>query len=297
MRVGIQTESKLMSQLHPLAALIYFVALFTLLLIINHLLLTVLLFASLVGLCRWYLGRHRVGQLLKGVSSLMILIWGLNVLLNQTGPVWWQWSVGPLTFRLTKTAVLYGGTMALSLGGMILAFVWFNQIMTTPKLSYLLFPVVPRLAMLLTISLRMVHLFTVKFRRLVMLQKTRNVVVSEGSWRQRLQQTGQFLRILLIDSVSSAMETAVLMEARGFGAHKRSYYRTFRWTTVDTVFTVGSVGLFAISLYLRFLGWGWTTDVRQFLWWQKTDGWFVLPLAIFLGVPVIGEVGYRLCQN
>ncbi|GEB74893.1 hypothetical protein LBR04_16320 [Levilactobacillus brevis] len=227
----------------------------------------------------------------------MILIWGLNVLLNQTGPVWWQWSVGPLTFRLTKTAVLYGGTMALSLGGMILAFVWFNQIMTTPKLSYLLFPVVPRLAMLLTISLRMVHLFTVKFRRLVMLQKTRNVVVSEGSWRQRLQQTGQFLRILLIDSVSSAMETAVLMEARGFGAHKRSHYRTFRWTTVDTVFTVGSVGLFAISLYLRFLGWGWTTDVRQFLWWQKTDGWFVLPLAIFLGVPVIGEVGYRLCQN
>ncbi|MCF7522440.1 hypothetical protein L3X07_01735 [Levilactobacillus brevis] len=79
---------------------------------------------------------------------MMILIWGLNVLLNQTGPVWWQWSVGPLTFRLTKTAVLYGGTMALSLGGMILAFVWFNQIMTTPKLSYLLFPVVPRLAML-----------------------------------------------------------------------------------------------------------------------------------------------------
>ncbi|MCF7522439.1 energy-coupling factor transporter transmembrane protein EcfT [Levilactobacillus brevis] len=143
----------------------------------------------------------------------------------------------------------------------------------------------------------MVHLFTVKFRRLVMLQKTRNVVVSEGSWRQRLQKTGQFLRILLIDSVSSAMETAVLMEARGFGAHKRSHYRTFRWTTVDTVFTVGSVGLFAISLYLRFLGWGWTTDVRQFLWWQKTDGWFVLPLAIFLGVPVIGEVGYRLCQN
>ncbi|MCF7522441.1 hypothetical protein L3X07_01740 [Levilactobacillus brevis] len=63
--MGIQTESKLMSQLHPLVALIYFVAVFTLLLIINHLLLTVLLFASLVGLCRWYLGRHRVGQLLK----------------------------------------------------------------------------------------------------------------------------------------------------------------------------------------------------------------------------------------
>lgn len=297
MRVGIFDELTFFSRLHPLVAAIYFVELFTLLLIFNHLVLTLALFVGLCGLCGWYFDRQKVWRTLKGVGSLMAMIWLFNVILNQTGRPLWVGHLGSFTVRITQTAVLYGVTMALSLGGMILAFVLFNGVITTPKLSYLLFPVVPRLAMLLTISLRMVNLFTQKFRRLVMLQKTRGIVVSEGAWRGRLQKTGQLLRILLIDSVSAAMETAVLMEARGFGAKKRSHYQTFRWQAMDAVFGVVSLLVFAIIVGLRLHGWGWTGDITQFGVLGSGDWWAGLIMIGFINLPLMGEVGYRLCEN
>ncbi len=298
MRVGIFDELTFFSRVHPLVAAGYFVELFTLLLIFNHLLLTLALFAGLSGLCSWYFNRQKVLSTLKGVGSLMVLIWLFNVVLNQTGAhALWVGHLGSLTFRVTQTAVLYGLTMALSLGGMILAFVLFNGVITTPKLSYLLFPVVPRLAMLLTISLRMVNLFTQKFRRLVMLQKTRGVVVSEGSWRLRLQKTGRLLRILLIDSVSSAMETAVLMEARGFGSKKRSHYQTYRWQAMDGAFGLVSLVMFGLVIGLRTFGWGWTGDITQFTLINGSDGWLAVSVILFTSLPLMGEVGYRVCEN
>ncbi|AYM02389.1 energy-coupling factor transporter transmembrane component T [Levilactobacillus yiduensis] len=298
MQVGIFDEMTFFSRLHPLVAAGYFVELFTLLLIFNHLLLTLVLFASLCGLCGWYFNRQKVWGTLKGVGSLMALIWAFNVVLNQTGThALWVGHLGGLTFRVTQTAVLYGLTMALSLGGMILAFVLFNGVITTPKLSYLLFPVVPRLAMLLTISLRMVNLFTQKFRRLVMLQKTRGVVVGEGSWRLRLQKTGQLLRVLLIDSVSSAMETAVLMEARGFGNKKRSHYQTYRWQAMDGAFGLVTLVMFVLVIGLRTLGWGWTGDITQFTTLNGGDWWLAGSVLIFASLPLMGEVGYRVCEN
>jgi len=298
MTIGIFDELNFFSRLHPLTATIYFVELFTLLLIFNHLVITAVLFAGLWGLCGWYFNRQKVWGTIKGVGSLMAMIFVFNVILNQTGAgTLWQWQLGSWTFRITRTATLYGLTMALSLGGMILAFVLFNGVITTPKLSYLLFPIVPRLAMLLTISLRMVNLFTQKFRRLIMLQKTRNVVLNEGTWRERLQKTGRLLRILLIDSVSSAMETAVLMEARGFGAKKRSHYQTFCWQLMDGLFIACSLGVFALILICRFQGWGWTGDVTQFTIYNPADLWVIVPTLIFVGLPLAGEVGYKLCEN
>lgn len=298
MQVGIFDELNFFSRLHPLTATIYFVELFTLLLIFNHLLVTFTLFVGLAILCAWYFSRQMVWRTIKGVGSLMLMIFAFNVILNQTGKVTlWQWQVGDWLFRITQTAVLYGLTMALSLGSMILAFVLFNGVLTTPKLNYLLFPIVPRLAMLLTISLRMVNLFTQKFRRLIMLQKTRNVVLNEGTWRERLQKTGKLLRILLIDSVSSAMETAVLMEARGFGAKKRSHYQTFRWQPMDGAFIAAGLAVFSLILVLRFLGWGWTGDVTQFNALHPNDWWLVMPALGFVALPLVGEVGYRLCEN
>lgn len=298
MTIGIFDELTFLSRLHPLTVAIYFIELFTLLLLFNHLLVTVALFGSLLGLCGWYFNRRKVGGTLKGVGSLMLMIWLFNVILNQTGTrVLWQWQLGSWTLRVTQSAVLYGTTMALSLGGMILAFVLFNGVVTTPKLSYLLFPVVPRLAMLLTISLRLVDLFTQKFHRLVRLQKTRNLVLTEGSWGQRLKKTGQLLRILLIDSVSSAMETAVLMEARGFGAHKRSHYQTYQWQGMDVLFGGVSMCFFGLILILRFQGWGWTGDVTQFTWLAPTDWWLLVPVIGLTSLPLLGEVGYRLCEN
>ncbi|AKP65377.1 cobalt ABC transporter permease [Levilactobacillus koreensis] len=296
--VGTLASTSFFSQVHPAVVAVYFIELFALLLVFNHLILAIALFSGLLAISCWYFSRQRIVSVLKGIGSLMAVIVLFNLLLNQNGRgVLWRLTLGPVTFRLTRTGLLYGCTMAILLGAMILAFILFNGILTTPKLSYLLFPIVPRLAMLLTISLRLVSLFTQKFRRLVMLQKTRGIVVTEGSWRQRIQKTGRLMRILLIDSVSSAMETAVLMEARGFGAHKRSHYQTYSWQPLDVIFGTCGLLLFGLIISFRWRGFGWTTNVYQMTAGSSADWWLVLPLLVFVGLPVLGEGMYRLWEN
>ena len=296
--IGTVKSTTFFSQVHPLVSILYFVGLFTLLLTFNHLLLIGTLFVSVFLLSGWYFSFHRLLTFLKGIVTLMIVIVLFNLILNQNGRgLLWQWSLGVVNLRITRTGFLYGCTMALSLGAMIVAFVLFNGIVTTPKLSYLLFPVVPRLAMLLTISLRLVSLFIQKFRRLAMFQKTRGIILSEGNWRQRIRKTGRLLRILFIDSVSSAMETAVLMEARGFGARKRSHYQSYAWQRADIIFSGGLISLFAVILMCRWQGWGWTGDVYQFTAIAHTDWWLVLPLLGFVNLPLLGEGMYRLWEN
>lgn len=297
MNGGTVASQTFFNQLHPATLAGYFVALFTILLLFNHLIVAGTLFVGIVGLNCWYFGWQRVKGLLAGTSVFMLTILLFNILLNQRGSVLWQATLGPVTFRLTRSALLYGTTMAVMLGAMILTFVLLNGSLTTPKISYLLFPVVPRLAMLLTISMRLVTLFSQKFHRLMMLQKTRGLVVTEGAWSQRIRKTGQLMRILLIDSISSSMETAVLMEARGFGARRRSHYQTYHWRAADGWFLGSALILFGVALWLRWSGWGWTTDVYQLSLGGTTDWLLAIPVLGLAGLPLLGEGVYHLWEN
>lgn len=298
MQAGVVSELSFFNQLHPLTAACYFIELFTLLLLFNHILLTATMFIGILTVCSWYFEPRKIRQMVVGSGTLMLMIMVFNLLLNQTGRhVLWTWQIGPVQFRLTETAIIYGCSMALSLGAMILTFVLFNGIITIPKLSYLLFPVVPRLAMLLTISLRLVELFIQKMGRLARFQKNRNVVLTEGNFHQRLQKMGQLLRIVLIDAVSGAMETAVLMEARGFGAKRRSQYQRFQFQMMDGAFLLGSTALFAVLIGRRLEHWGWATNVMT-LQWQLPHDWLLAGLLIvFMALPIIGEGGYRVWTN
>lgn len=298
MQAGTISELSFFSQLHPLTVLVYFVELFTLLLMFNHLILTIGLFGSVLGLCLFYFNRTKVRRLLVGSLSMMGLIVLFNLLLNQRGThVLWQIRWGSWHFQLTESATIYGFTMAASLGAMILTFVLLNGVLVTPKLTFLLFPVVPRLAMLLTIALRLVDLLLQKLRRLVRFQKTRNLVVSEGTWRQRVKNLGRIFRVILVTAVSDAMETAVLMEARGFGAHKRSQYQRFQFQVTDGIFLGLSMIWFGVLIGLRGLGWGWTGDLTQLVWGTRQDVVLLIISSGLVLLPIIGEGGYRLWAN
>lgn len=298
MYAGTVNELNFFNQLHPFTVAVYFVGLFSLLLMFNHLLLGIGMFGVILGVCSWYFDTHKIRQLLIGSLSLMGMIVLFNLLLNQTGTVvLWQVKWGVIDFRLTQTAVIYGLTMALLLGSMIITFILFNGIITTPKLSYLLFPIVPRLAMLMIISLRFVDLFIQKMQRLAMFQKTRGVVLTEGNFKQRLLKMGQLMRIILVDTISEAMETATLMEARGFGVTKRSQYQRFHFRVMDWLFLTISAAIFGVIVTFRVKGYGWTNDVTQLTWVASQD-WLLFGLiAGFCLLPLCGEGGYRLWEN
>lgn len=286
-------------QLHPAAAAVYFLEVIIALLLFNHVAVAV---AGLVGLTMTsltYLGRSTVWRQFKMNFILFLTIVLFNCLLNQHfGPTLWQLPIGSLTFKLTLPALGYGIVMGLMLVDMLMTFGLLNVILPANKLVYVFSPVAPKLGLLVVISANLVKVFVRNFRQLSMLQKTRNIDLAAGSVPVRVKNGGRLLQILLEDSLASGMETARLMDARGFGAVKRTHYHTYRWQGTDWLFLILTGFTFAGVVVARANRIGWSGSVTQFTTiWQGSDFLGVGLFSLILVLPLIAEGVYRLWTN
>ncbi|GAD16194.1 energy-coupling factor transporter transmembrane component T [Lentilactobacillus otakiensis] len=286
-------------QLHPAAAAVYFLEVIIALLLFNHVAVAI---AGLVGLTMtslMYLGKSTVWRQFKMNLILFITIVLFNCLLNQRfGPILWQLPLGSLTFKLTLPALTYGIVMGLMLVEMLMIFNLLNAILPANKLVYVFSPVAPKLGLLVVISTNLVKAFVRNFHQLSMLQKTRNVDLAVGSVSVRVKNGGRLLQILLEDSLASGMETARLMDARGFGAAKRTHYHTYRWQGTDWLYLLWAGAIFTGIVAARVNQIGWSGSVRQFTaFWQGGDILVVGLLSLLLILPLLAEGVYRLCTN
>lgn len=292
-------EKRFFFHIHPLAATVYFAELISLLLFFNHLSIVATSFLLITFLNWDYLGGQRVWQQLKIDFWVFLVIVAFNVLLNQSGrPYIWQITFFNVSFKLSLPALLYGSVMGLMLVEMLMMFALLNAILTTNKLLAVFSPVSPRFALLVVLSVNLVGTFTRQFKQLVMYQKTRNVALKVGSPKQRVETGMHFLNLLLETSLAAGMEKAQSMDARGFGATKRSHYQAFRWQTGDSGFMAVTSLVFLGLLGLRIASFGWTTSALDFNWtFPITDGWISGLFAGFLLMPIIFERATDLWIN
>jgi energy-coupling factor transport system permease protein len=286
-------------QAHPVVAAIYFLEVIIALLLFNHPAVAIFGFVGLTITSILYLGSTAVWRQFKMSLFLFITIVLFNCLLNQRfGPILWQFSVVGATFKLTAPALLYGAVMGLMLVQMLMAFGLLNVILPPNKLVYVFSSVTPRIGLLVVISANLVKAFVRNFRQLSMLQKTRNVDLTKGSLLGRIKSGGHLLQILLEDSLASGMETARLMDARGFGAAKRTHYHTYRWHPTDWAFLCSATVLFSVIVIARLNQIGWSGSVAQYTnFWMNGD---ILGVALLMGMlilPMIAEGVYHLCTN
>ncbi|GAF36923.1 energy-coupling factor transporter transmembrane component T [Lentilactobacillus farraginis] len=295
----IPIESRFLFHVHPLAATGYFVALMALLLMFNHVGIVGTAFGGLILLDGWYLGFKQVGWQLKYSGWLFITIVIFNVLLNQSGgPYLWQVKLLGVTWKLSMPALLYGSVMGLMLVAMLLAFALFNAILTANKLLAVLSPLSPRLALLVVLSMNLVGTLKQTFRQLALFQKTRNIDPASGSVKHRLKVGMRFMNILLEKALAAGMERARSMDARGFGATKRSQYRAFRWQIADSWFLGSSAILFFCLVGLRVGSYGWTGSALTFNGSiSLMDSWILGLVGLFLGLPLIFEGVAALWTN
>lgn len=286
-------------RVHPAVAAIYFLEVVVALLLFNHPLIAVFGFAGLTVTSLLYLGGSAVWRQLKMSLFLFLTIVLFNCLLNQRfGPILWRLTIGSLTFKLTAPALLYGAVMGLMLVQMLMAFGLLNVILPPNKLVYVFSAATPKLGLLVVISANLVKSFIRNFHQLSMLQKTRNIDLAKGSFVVRIKNAGHLLQILLEDSLASGMETARLMDARGFGAGKRSHYRTYRWHMTDWIFLGLSILIFLGIVAARVNHVGWSNSVAQFSsFWLAGDTLGVGLLIGLLVFPMIAEGVYHLWTN
>lgn len=122
------------SRFHPRSSFISLLSLFLLALLYQS---SSLLLAMLAGMAvmNMALDRGRTWrQMLRYAVPFALLIVIVNGIVNQQGPLWWEYRFLNLDFRINGSAVLYGLTMTLRLLVVLSIFAAFNLLISVEEI-------------------------------------------------------------------------------------------------------------------------------------------------------------------
>lgn len=179
-------------------------------------------------------------MLLRGRAALRPLGWmlALGVLAGLANPLFvtrgetllFLWAGGR---RFTLEALLYG----LAAGGMLVTvLLWFgcyNAVMTDDKFQYLFAGAAPSLAMVLSMTLRLVPLFERRAAQISLARRCVGKGAADGRRRERLENGAQVLSALTQWALEGTVETADSMRARGWGCGPRGRFSIWRFGRRD----------------------------------------------------------------
>ncbi len=176
--------------------------------------------------------RGRAGvRLVCGMAPLVVVVALVNPLFVARGEtVLLTWLGGrPYTLE----ALAFGASTGAMLAGTLLWFGCWNAVMTTDKLSYLLGRVAPALALVLTMTLRLVPSYERAVRRFAVARASVGADVAAGGARERAAHAATLLSQLATWALESSVVTASSMRARGFGVARRTSFAPFRFAARD----------------------------------------------------------------
>ncbi len=179
-------------------------------------------------------------------TLLLFLIMALiNPIVNHNGvTVLFVMNHNPVTLE----ALLYG----IAASGMIISVLYwfrsFTDIMTSDKLLYIFGGLSPKLALILSMALRFVPLFTTQFQKTEQAQKATGLYKNDNIADTFRGKTGIF-SIIVTWGLENGIITADSMTARGYGTGKRTHFSLFRMKKGDIFFILITALLFILTLW------------------------------------------------
>lgn len=241
-----------------------------------------------------FLGAAALHLMLRGRSGLISLLFLLifpilgmiiNPIFNHNGmTVLFMANDTPITLEASLYGLAAGGMIAT----IILWFRSFSYIMTTDKLLYVFGSASPKLALILSMTLRYIPLYK---RQVVKVRDAGKAMglYKEGTMIDKVRSGMRIFSVMVTWALENGVITADSMSARGYGATRRSRYAIFRWRTEDVIFfviAIIAVISFSLSIGIFKLNFTWYPSIEAPV--LSTINIFVYSLyAIFVFVPTI----------
>ena len=206
----------------------------------------VIISLSLLGAVFFYLARNGVRQaefhlfavLIFAVTSL------INPLVSHNGrTVLFVMNNNPVTLE----ALVYGLVTAAMIAAVLYWFRSFTQIMTDEKLLYIFGFLSPKLALILSMALRFVPLYTVQAKKVRQTQKALGLYKADNIIDSFKGELGIF-SIMVTWGLENGIITADSMAARGYGIGKRSRYSVFCFKPGDIILLTATAILFSLTV-------------------------------------------------
>jgi len=215
-----------------------------------------LLLLSLMGAAALFFARHgfEAWRSCWWYSLIFLLSLILNPLFNHNGmTVLFVLNDNPITLE----ALCFGAVMGAMIVGVMWWFLSFSGIMSSDKLLYLFGAASPKLALILSMTLRYVPLFRRQAVKTNQAQKALGLY-KEDSIPDTLRGGLRVFSVMVTWALENGVITADSMTARGYGVGRRSHFAIFRFRKADGILVGAALGLLALTLMglgLDAVGW------------------------------------------
>ena len=132
----------------------------------------------------------------------------------------------------TLEATLYGVSAAMMITAALYRLRDLSKAMTSDKMLYLFSRISPKTALLLSMTIRYVHLLKVRWRRIQDAQKALGLY-DDGNLIDGVRGRARVLSILITWTLENGVITAESMEARGYGCTRRTAFAVYRIHAAD----------------------------------------------------------------
>ena len=229
------------ARFHPVSLFCYYICLLLFTMFTENPVIIALSLAGGACFCLFTgTARENLGDL-KFYAPMFLLIALTNPLFAHSGAT-------PLFFMndnpVTLEAVLAGVNIAAAVTAVMLACKGFSRVMESDKLLALFGKASPKLAVVLSMSLRFIPLFKRKWRELCDVQRAMGCFREES----RFSRLGSYARVfsaLVSWALENAADTAASMSARGFELEGKKSFSLFRFTRADGALLAASLLLSA----------------------------------------------------
>lgn len=230
---------------HPITNLIYLIIVCILTLVFIHPVFIGINIICAVLSSGILLGYKKMWSSLKYGLFVFIVMAIINPFVNTLGEtVLFYIGKHPIALE----AIIYGMTSG---GTLMCMFLWiscFGSFFNNGKLMYLFSGFIPKMALMLSMSIKTIG--DVKYR-ISSLLKTQKAVETNRSDKilEKFKSISRMSTVLLGWTLEDSIDTIYSMKSRGYGSTKRTFYSRYRWKICDTISTI----ILSLCLLMQFL--------------------------------------------
>lgn len=237
----------MINNLHPVSLCVYFLSVLTIVMFIQNPIFTIfsITCSILLYLC---LNDFKIDK--------KAMTWNISlfILISITNPLFSHNGISVLFYlnnnAITLEAILYGVNMALTLLSVLYWFKCINIILTQDKILFLFSKFSPKLALIISNSLRFIPLLKEHTIKVKNAQKTMGIY-NDDNYLNRLKSTLRTFSSVTDYGFENAIEMGMSMDARGYGIKGRTYYSNYKFTLNDISLTLLTIILDIIILLAK----------------------------------------------
>lgn len=242
--------------IHPASAFVFFSLVFAVtLLSLNPAVCAVSFFCALALDIRLR-GKKAAASFFKFILPTVLLITLFNTLFAHYG-VTVLFTLGSGN-NVTLEAFACGFVYAVRTACTLLWLYSFNEIMTEDKFIFLFGRISPRLAVVFSMALRFIPLFSESAREIEKARRGIGVDSKSGSFSERFRNSAHVFSILVTRSLEHAVDTASSMSARGYSLKGRTNCSFYPLRAIDIILSLLSAAaalsvlVFSKSLFAEY---------------------------------------------